>query len=573
VTAHRPGPPTAETLFVVSGGGRGIAARCAIGLAARFGCRLALLGRTPLGGEEPAWAAPHAGGDALRRAALAELGRAGARATPAAAERLVRAVLARREVEETLAEIARRGGRADYLAVDVAEAEALRSALAPLLAEAGEVGLLHAAGVLADGPIGRKRAADFDRVFGPKLDGLANLLEAVGVERLRHLVLFSSASGVFGNPGQAEYAMANAALDQWALRIAREHPACRVVAFAWGPWDGGMVTPDLRRLFEERGIPLIPLQAGACILADELGNGRGEPRLVVGAAPAPPAPTAEPRPRRVVRELSLDDNPFLRDHVVNGRAVLPVVASANWLIDACEALHPGHAVTVVRDYRVYKGIVFEPADLGEFVLEVAPADGEDGAVTMDARISSLGGERPVPHYGASLTLARRRAPAPRLPVDLAPEGPIEGRELYADGTLFHGPRLRGIRRVLWLREDGLATECHVPAVPAPEQGRFRAGRFNHFAADVAFQAMLVWARLATGCASLPLRCERCEIFRPLPFGATFYTTCLIRHRTDERVVADVALHDADGLAHLRLEGAEVTISPALNAMFGVEALW
>ena len=46
-----------DTLFVVSGGARGVTAHCVIRLAQRFRCRFILLGRTVMGESEPPWAA------------------------------------------------------------------------------------------------------------------------------------------------------------------------------------------------------------------------------------------------------------------------------------------------------------------------------------------------------------------------------------------------------------------------------------------------------------------------------------------------------------------------------------
>ena len=59
-------------------------------------------------------------------------------------------------------------------------------------------------------------------------------------------------------------------LNKSAQRYARLLPNCRVVSVNWGPWAGGMVTPALKKLFDQEGVGLIPLETGAEYLVQEL---------------------------------------------------------------------------------------------------------------------------------------------------------------------------------------------------------------------------------------------------------------------------------------------------------------
>src|SRR5690606_18518434 len=129
-----------------------------------------------------------------------------------------------------------------------------------------------------------------------KVRGLLSLLDATAGDPLRVIALFSSVAGRFGNVGQADYAMANEALSKLAQREqARRGGACLVKSYAWGPWEGGMVPPALRKVFEARGVALLPLAEGARFFADELsGAARGAGVEVVFGGPltAPSATTA-----------------------------------------------------------------------------------------------------------------------------------------------------------------------------------------------------------------------------------------------------------------------------------------
>ena len=317
--------PDPSATLVVTGGGRGITARCVVRLAERFGCQFVLLGRTRVDVPEPGWAAGCSDLTELRRRAVLESSSRGRRPEPEAVSRAVDAITARREVESTLRLVSAAGSAARYLSVDVADAAALSLALQPVLDVLGpRRGLIHGAGLLADGPIAHKTEASFDSVYRPKVDGLANLLRMMPIESLRWLVLFSSVAAFSGNPNQAEYALANEVLNKLAHCMnSRAGTGCHVVSLNWGPWDTGMVTPGLQALFADRGIRTIPASGGAEALAAELASGAQAPQIVLGdyrsttGAPVPPRRAVY----RVHRRLDLDANPFLVDHLLDGRPV------------------------------------------------------------------------------------------------------------------------------------------------------------------------------------------------------------------------------------------------------------
>ncbi|MFD0449103.1 SDR family NAD(P)-dependent oxidoreductase [Streptomyces indonesiensis] len=249
----------ADDLLVVTGGARGITAACTAELARRHRPGLLLLGRTPLE-DEPAWArgVEEAG---LKAAAALALKAEGEQLTPKRVEELFRAVTGAREIRQTLERVRESGGEAEYLAVDITDPAATAASLAPYRERV--TGLVHGAGVLADQLIANKKASEVERVFAPKLAGLRSVMAALDADKLRHVVLFSSVAGFFGNRGQSDYAMANETLNAWAVSWKQHHPRARVTSLNWGAWDSGMVSPEIKAVFEERGITLIPVDEGA----------------------------------------------------------------------------------------------------------------------------------------------------------------------------------------------------------------------------------------------------------------------------------------------------------------------
>ena len=83
-------------------------------------------------------------------------------------------------------------------------------------------------------------------------------------------VIFSSIAAIYGNRGQAAYAMANEVLNRVAQAEAQRRGAsCIVRSIAWGPWKGGMVTPALEKHFAKMNVPLIGLEEGARAFAEK----------------------------------------------------------------------------------------------------------------------------------------------------------------------------------------------------------------------------------------------------------------------------------------------------------------
>ena len=124
------------------------------------------------------------------------------------------------------------GAEVQVVAADVAKAVDVTRALAEIAQPLR--GVIHAAGVLDDGILAQQTWARFERVLTPKVAGVWNLHTATHGQPLDFFVMFSSVSGLLGNPGQVNYAAANNYLD--GLAHQRRAMGLPAQSIDWGAW-------------------------------------------------------------------------------------------------------------------------------------------------------------------------------------------------------------------------------------------------------------------------------------------------------------------------------------------------
>ncbi|MHB1859845.1 MAG: SDR family NAD(P)-dependent oxidoreductase, partial [Solirubrobacteraceae bacterium] len=137
--------------------------------------------------------------------------------------------------EQLCQRIAALGAEVSIVACDVSDREQLQRVLEQISPEHPLRTVIHAAGVLDDGMLGSQTPERLERVLAPKLDAAWHLHVLTSGMPLAEFVMFSSAAGVLGTPGQANYAAANAFLDALAAR--RRAEGLPATSIAWGLWQ------------------------------------------------------------------------------------------------------------------------------------------------------------------------------------------------------------------------------------------------------------------------------------------------------------------------------------------------
>jgi enediyne polyketide synthase len=447
--APGPGPIGPDDVLLVTGGGKGITAECALALGRDTGARLGLLGR----------------------------------ADPA--------------LDESLAANLRRmealGVRLQYVRADVTDEATVHRAVADLQATLGTVtGVLHGAGSNVPALLDKVDQVAFRQTIAPKVTGLEALLRAVDRRALRVLVTFGSIIGRAGMGGEAAYAVANEWMTRLTEKIRTEQPGCRCLAIEWSVWSGvgmgerlGVVEALAREgitpIGPDEGVAMLrELLAAPAVPSAVVVTGRieGLSTMQLEARDLPLLRFLE-RPRihypgvELVSdaELSPGTDPYLDDHVLGGQRVLPAVIGMEALAQVASAVTGASSPAVLEQVEFTQPVVIA-AD--RVRVRVAALVREPGVVETVLRSSETGFE--VDHFRAVCRFPAQASPTPPLEdaANNLPAVPLEpGRDLYG-GVLFQSGRFRRVRRYRLLHstrcvaelDGGDATGWFGPYLPA-----------------------------------------------------------------------------------------------------------
>jgi len=577
-------------VVVISGGARGVTAAAALELAARTGATLVLLGRSPKPFVEPEWLIS-AKGEAAVKKAIFKNEFSGRNVPPTQVEQAYRRYIANREISENLARIKSKGANVHYYSADVRDLDAVRPIMDEIRSRHGSISaVIHGAGVLEDRLIIDKTLEQFNLVYDTKVIGLENLLQATRDDALKYLVLFSSVAARFGNKGQADYAMANEALNKLARAESTRRRDCRVVSINWGPWDGGMVTPSLKREFERQEIHLIPPADGSrCLLQEMMASGSDPVEIVIGAdlsGKAAQPGTQAKRPALVAsptlikkqhqalvfeRQIEVDQYPILKSHMIDGKPVVPLALMTEWLAHGALHENPGLILHGLDEIRVMKGIRLEDKKIQVRLLAGKPQKrGEFFEVDVELR-NAAAAAKDIIHSKARAVLSDSMIAAPEYQSAVNPaEGAYDkGMDEVYSGILFHGPQLHAIRQIISCSSRGMV--AHISAAPSPSQWMAAPLRNNWIAdplvLDGAFQMATVWCFEEKGTVSLPSFAESYRQYcHRLPADGV-KAVLEVKEATNRKMRGDFTFFDSDDLVVARLTGYEAVMDASLISAF------
>ncbi|HXQ74611.1 MAG TPA: SDR family oxidoreductase, partial [Pyrinomonadaceae bacterium] len=544
-----------DSVVVVSGGGRGVTAAALVALARACRPRIVLLGRTTLAPKTVAFE----NDQDLSRALIEQIRSEGREATPAEILAAKDHVLASHEIRATVDAVTAAGAQARYMTVDVQDAAALASALDTVRREWGPItAIVHGAGVLADKRIAEKTDEQFNRVFDTKVVGLRSLLAATTSDPVSTLCLFSSVAARTGNPGQADYAMANEVLNLVACaERSRRGNGCNIRSIGWGPWDGGMVTPGLKTHFQQLGVPLIPIESGAKLFVDELRSASDDVAVVLTGANGHGLLGADStRVERVEISVTAQSHPYLADHRLGDVVVIPVVMALEWMLRGARASRPDLIATAVRNLRVLSGIKIHDFDRAvEFLVvncrEISNGNGSELSVELRGRNGTL-------HYSSVVQMSSHLLAAPATPPTPELE-PWTRSEIYDGHVLFHREGFHVIQSL-----DGISSAGIAGTLVGARGMNWPAGPWctDPAALDGGLQLAAWWTHRVLGGASLPMALGEFRLYRQGLVDGPVRCVVHARQVHAARSVCDISFIDSTGALIAQMLDVESVLRPA-----------
>ncbi len=574
----------ANDVVVVTGGARGVTAEIAVALAETTQTNLLLLGRSEMPRPEEAWLEDLTTESEIKAAVLKknERGLKLKLIKPKDIDNSCKIILADREIRTNLQRIESTGVKVMYRTVNVCNKNQVIAAVDEARESLGTIsGFIHGAGVLADRLIEDKTEEQFSHVYATKAAGIDSLLTATENDDLKVMVMFSSSTGRFGRKGQCDYAVANEVLNKVAQQQATLRKDCRVVSVNWGPWDGGMVTPALKRIFKSEGVGVIDLKAGADYLMQEIAHKGPVEVVVLGAltqkptaklsTPITDSSTTSEIPAvnmRVAfsRTLNVNDHTFLQSHVMNGHAVLPVAMITEWFAHGAMHDNPGLNYHGFRNFRIFKGVTLEAnenIDLQILAGDIHQENDKD-IVPVELRSGKILNAR------ADIVLSTESIQQESISTQtVTGHYSHAANEIYSSNRLFHGKILQGILSVDGWSIKGIRSQ--INGATAPKLWMKKPIRSSWLtdplAMDCSFQMMILWCFEQFGLGSLPTAIGEYKQFQQsFPNEGCKININVIDH-SEHRALATIEFIDETDQLIARIDNYECVIDTSLEEAF------
>ena len=465
VALPEPGALVDRPVVLLTGGGRGITARIALELARSGAGAIALVGRSEVS-DRPLDEA------AAKQQIRAQLQLSGDRVTPARVEAALSKLRRSEEVRRNLEALRELGLNVRYFQIDLADPDQAASVVDAVVEEFGQLDIvIHGAGTEESRQLKDKDETGFHRVFDGKAAGGLALIERLPPET--RLVCMGSVAGRFGNPGQVDYAAANDAL----ARICHSRP--NSLQIDWTAWDdvGMAVRGGMRALLADRGVDLLPADAGAALLVSFLAA-KTDGEVVVAGRLGDFEPTEQPHPfldrieagdgvARGVREMSRSSDPWVLDHAIDGVPVLPGVIGLECMAAVAAELAPDLAYHGARNVRFLAPVKLHRDAPTTLVVEARlVGEGEVAAVLTSERRLATGRTQRTDHYEATLRFAVEGTAGDDLaglPSVFLPDEVVQQDQIYR--RFFHGPIFQVLQVIFGVSADGLVGEAHCDPSP------------------------------------------------------------------------------------------------------------
>jgi malonyl CoA-acyl carrier protein transacylase len=466
------------------------------------------------------------------------------------------------QVWKSLHTLKSNGVLVSYQIADVRDKKAMKTAIDQIRKELDVAYfeyIIHGAGIEISRPTLSKSLDEFNLVFDVKAKGYRNIIENIDKSKIKRLMAFSSVAGRFGNATQIDYSAANEYIAKQCAKLSSEGVKASVID--WSAWaDIGMATRgSTMTVLNAAGVTPIPPEEGVKHFIHEFGYGEEIEVLVSGqlgmlASKAkfyPIKDGAEKKSKQtekvakieekenknelvdrsdlypeypmihiiednsVGRLINLEEDLYLEDHRIEGKAVLPGVMGLELMAEFVKT----------KDYKAseYRNVQFSsPIKLPkDNPLEIFSL-GESNAFKFDVSVKSkfigpdgkqLGDLRN--HFSAELWTTSQIPSYPLLSSAemnwFNKESIVLNQEKIYE-IFFHGPTFQVLENITTLGNVSLGATFNFPTGKIFSNNKYEDTEIHPLLIEACFQTAGMYDLIKNSRMSLPAGIERMILY-------------------------------------------------------------
>ncbi|WPD24620.1 MAG: SDR family NAD(P)-dependent oxidoreductase [Candidatus Electrothrix scaldis] len=499
------------------------------------------------------------------------------------------------EILHTLKRANEAGLFAHYYQCDVTDAEAVRRLVHQVEKEQGRItGVIHGSAL--------NRPADLRSVsveqaldeISPKVVGAMNLCEALQANPPRLFMAFSSIIGISGMRHNGWYGFSNEILHRFLRQYAQEESATAILSIAYSIWDevGMGVRMGSTSWLAKMGIEALSAQQGTSHFLRLATHDPGTDQVIVTARTAGldtffPQSPALPEGLRFIDKLmvyqpgveiatrtrlTLEDDPYIRDHCWRGTYLFPLVFGLEAMAQAVRVITGKVCFDTVciEDIELARPVIIseekgEEIEIHALVLE---SDHLRPGLAVQVQIRTAQTDFSREHFSATFIFrddspaAELEVPEQLVPLDLDPK-----LDLYKEDLLFQGPLYQRIQNVFQLTSstcvfsaatsDSVNDSANDSANDSVEMGEQDWILGNPFLRDALLQSGQLPLPQDL---CLPARIQRIERFSTsVRHQGIVLGKALIEEHTDKYIAGTVTFFNEQGQVFERMSGYRAQI--------------
>lgn len=329
-------------------------------------------------------------------------------------------------------------------------------------------GILHGAGISNYALFQDMEKSSFDRCLAVKVGSLLDILSLCDTENLKFVHLISSVLAKTGMRMQADYTFANSWLDYLCLLLNKMNiPAKSIGYTVWNETGMGKKDNVIDYL---KSVGVVPLSTNDgveayknIIFSDSkisVVTGRLAQHLEANLYPEYSSLSSS-KNTRIIRfipkteivtqtKMSINQDVYLLDHVVNGAVVLPIVFILELLSKNAALIAGSRNLREIKNIKISSPVIFSDASPIELRSFAAVSKNSDNLIVAVLRTSLEGFSQNVvtcEFYFDNLKCQSCSVVLPEIT-----EKPLN-IEKFIPKPVFHGKFFRHIKEVLSLKKD------------------------------------------------------------------------------------------------------------------------